>query len=139
VRRLFRLSKPELLLLLRALILVVQVRAALSVWPYDRVRRYFSRHRGFSKNPASSTRIVHFISIVSQRIPGASCLTRALAAETLLRWHGHDACLRIGVSKDASKRLRAHAWVESGGQIVIGGDEVQGLTPLRAAGAHPCP
>ena len=74
------------------------------------------------------------IDAASRYVPGATCLVRALAAETLLRKYGHDACLRIGVSKNSSQVLLAHAWVESEGQVVIGGEEAGGLTPLRAGG-----
>lgn len=139
VRRLFQLSRSESLLLLEAFILVVSVRAALCLWPYDRVRRYLDRESRISKNRPSSTEIVRLISAADRRLPGGTCLTRALAAEALLLRHGYDARLRIGVSKDGSSDLQAHAWVESGGAVVIGGDEVDGLTPLRAGDARPCP
>ena len=121
------------------MILVLAVRAALWLWPYDRVRRYFDREGGGSEDRPSSATIVRFISAVNRSIPRGSCLTAAVAAEALLRWHGYDALLRIGVSKNDSNSLQAHAWVESGGEVVIGGDEVEGLTPLHAAGAPPCP
>jgi hypothetical protein len=139
VSRLFRLSKSELLLLLEALVLVAAVRVALWLYPYDRVRNTLQRVRGVSKNKPSSARIAQFVSAAGRFVPNANCLTRALAAETLLRWHGYDPSLRIGVSKSAPNGLRAHAWVEIGGAVVIGGDAVDGLTPLQAAGPQPCP
>ena len=36
--------------------------------------------------------------------------------------------LVVGVSR--APGLRAHAWVESGGRVVLGGAQAQGLTPL---------
>jgi hypothetical protein len=139
VRRLFRLSKSELLLLLQALVVVIAVRAALWLFPYDRVRRYLQSKRGVSEFQPSAARIAQFVAAASRFVPRANCLTRALAAEALLRRHGHDACLRIGVAKSAPDGLRAHAWVECGGEVVIGGDAVEGLTPLGAAGVQTCP
>lgn len=38
--------------------------------------------------------------------------------------------LRIGVAKDGRERLKAHAWVESQGKIVIG--NVQDLSRFKA-------
>jgi hypothetical protein len=137
IARLFRLSIAELLVLVKVAVVVVGVRAALWIQPYDRVRRHLMRERSLSKVDVPAARIVQFVSGVSRRLPGANCLTSALAAETLLRWHGFDASLRIGVSKNSSQNLVAHAWVESGGMVVIGGEEVAGLTPLRPAGAQP--
>jgi hypothetical protein len=131
------LSKSEVLLLLEAAGLVVGVRIALWIWPYDRVRAYLDRWHVVSGHRHSSARVVQFISAVSRFVPRANCLTRALSAETLLRRHGHTASLQIGVSKNGSDRLQAHAWVESGGVIVMGGGEVEGLTPLQAAALRP--
>ena len=137
--RLFRLSKSERLLLFQALTLVAAVRVGLWLFAYDRVRRYLQSARGTSKNTLSPTRIASLVSAAAGIVPQATCLTRALAAETLLRRYGHEASLRIGVAKGASAGLRAHAWVECGGRVVIGGDELEGLTPLRADGVQTFP
>jgi len=53
-------------------------------------------------------------------VPAASCLTQALAMLVLLDWFGHSSELRIGVAKNGADRLKAHAWVECEGKIVIG-------------------
>jgi hypothetical protein len=54
-------------------------------------------------------------------VPGASCLTQALAAQYLLARSGHRSQLRVGVAQDPSGRLLAHAWLVSDGRVVIGG------------------
>lgn len=133
MRSLFRLSWWELLLLLEAVITVGAVRLALWLLPYDKVRAYLKRPQPVSKHSQPPAIVVRFVAAASQFIPAATCLTRAVAAQLLLRRNGHDASLQIGVSKKASDTLLAHAWVESGGVIVIGGDEVEGLTRLRPA------
>jgi hypothetical protein len=137
--RLFRLSKSEVLLAFQALILVAAVRVALWLFAYDRVRHYFQRAQGASKSTLSPARISQFVSAAATLVPRANCLTCALAAEALLRRYGHQACLRIGVAKGAANALCAHAWVESDGIVVIGGDALEGLTPLSASGVQTCP
>ena len=132
--RILQLPKAEFVLLVRALRTVASFRIALWLLPYNRVRRFFSTEQVVADSIVSPARIVRFIDAVSQYVPGATCLVRALAAETLLRRYGHHACLRIGVSKGSSQALLAHAWVESDGQVVIGGEEAGGLTPLQAGG-----
>jgi transglutaminase superfamily protein len=122
-----------LLLLLKATITVAAVRLALWLVPYDRIRAYLKKPPPVSKHPQSTASVVRFVNAASRVIPLATCLTRAVAAELLLRRNGHDASLKIGVSKTASDSLLAHAWVESDGVIVIGGDEAEGLTQLRPA------
>ena len=67
-------------------------------------------------------------------MPRAGCLARAVAAEWLLRRDGHAADLSLGVALDNERRLMAHAWVESSGVIVIGGDEAVGYRRLTPPG-----
>jgi hypothetical protein len=134
IRRLLQLSRSEWILLLQAASLVLRIRLALWIWPYDRVRRYLQTHTGCSRSRATRAAIIRFTSAAGRFVPYASCLTLALAAEVLLRRHGYDACLRIGVSKSDAGALKAHAWVESEGRIVIGGEEVDQFTTLRPAG-----
>lgn len=70
---------------------------------------------------------------VSRSVPGATCLTQALAAQLLLSRRGHASRLRIGVTRPADERLRAHAWLERDGVILIGGAGVAAYTPLSTA------
>ena len=130
--RMLRLPRTELVLLLSALRLVVGIRIALWLFPYDRVRRFLMRERTATVSNISARKIAQIVDAAGRRVPGATCLTRALAAETLLKQRGHGADLRIGVSKGSANRLGAHAWVESGGVVVIGGEGADDLTPLRA-------
>lgn len=68
-------------------------------------------------------RIGAAISRASRLIPGASCLTQALAARYYLRQLGLDSELRIGVAKDETGRFTAHAWLDCRGMTVVGGDD----------------
>lgn len=72
---------------------------------------------------------------VARLVPGASCLTQALATQVLLAWHGHaGAVVRLGVKRDGGALL-AHAWVEYRGHVVIGGPDVDAYVPLDAPAA----
>jgi Transglutaminase-like superfamily len=62
----------------------------------------------------------------------ATCLEQALALVGLLSLTGVPARLVIGVSRP-DPTLRAHAWVECDGRIVLGSAQSHGLTPLPAA------
>lgn len=61
-----------------------------------------------------------------------SCFPQALVGEMLLERNGHPAVLRIGVIKQPDGDLKAHAWVERNGEVVIGGpiSHVERYTPL---------
>jgi hypothetical protein len=57
----------------------------------------------------------------SRLLPGtSSCLAQALAARLLLRREGLPVEIRIGVGRTPPGGLKAHAWVESDGEIVLG-------------------
>ena len=62
---------------------------------------------------------VRAVRAVSRFVPGASCLTQAVAALLLIKAGGQQTELKIGVTKD-NREFKAHAWLEIGGQIIIG-------------------
>lgn len=64
----------------------------------------------------------------------ALCLPRALAAHAMLRRRGVASRLCLGVARDGDE-LAAHAWVEIGEDIVVGGADADGFTRLAAFGA----
>jgi hypothetical protein len=119
----------------KAWLLVASIRLGLWVLPFGVVRRLVSRRVRCAPGPAgdgprSPEALVRAVRRVSRFVPCASCLTQALAAEVLLRRAGHTPRLRIGLRRDDAGTLRAHAWVELLGQVVLGDAEVEGFTPL---------
>ena len=52
---------------------------------------------------------------------GTTCLTTALVAQALLRRHGYEAKLQIGVRRDVNGAFTAHAWLEREGRVIVGG------------------
>ena len=56
---------------------------------------------------------------------------RALVAEAMLERRGHETALRFGVD-DADTDVEAHAWLESGGEIVVGDENREAYTRLEA-------
>ena len=134
---------PERRLLVSALGVVTATRLALTILPSRVIIRAVARLSG--KRPATSLttvrprqratgldprRITWAVERVSLRVPGATCLTQALSAHTLLSRHGHPSRICLGVARSESGDFRAHAWLESQGRIVIGADGVAKLTRL---------
>ena len=120
-------------LLVHAVLLIGAARVALWALPFNTARRLFARRARQSAAPFPTTeRIGWAISVAKGFVPKGNCLPQALAAESLLTRSGYPVELRIGVAKTDEGRLEAHAWVESGGRLVVG-DLTQGLatyTPL---------
>jgi len=70
-------------------------------------------------NGSSPQAIAGAVRSAARLVPGASCLTQALAARVLLEQGGHSSRLHIGVSREHGD-FEAHAWVEHDGSIIIG-------------------
>lgn len=68
-------------------------------------------------------RLTWSVQVASQYIPAAVCLPQALTVQLLYRRAGYPAHLKIGVVKNKYDQLEAHAWVESQGRVVIGGEQ----------------
>ena len=66
--------------------------------------------------------MVHWAIDVATRYVGGTCLNRALAAQVLFGRLGLQTSLRIG-AKTESGELKAHAWVESNGIVLLGGGD----------------
>jgi hypothetical protein len=71
---------------------------------------------------------------VSHYLPGATCLTQALAAQALLTHSGFPSLVEIGVSKDELQRFHAHAWVVCQGQVVLGERKLERYNSLMVWG-----
>jgi len=83
----------------------------------------------YSLDPASqilAQEVGFAINIVSNHTPWKSeCLVKALAAQFILKVLNISSTLYLGVSKDDSNHLTAHAWVRSGNQIITGAFEYE--------------
>jgi len=126
IRKLRHLSAADRALLFQTVLWLGATRFALWLLPLGVVRRLLARAARPTRGARLTTeRIAWALSVAKRAVPRATCLPQALAAEALLTWGGHPAELRIGVIKTDRDRLVAHAWVESGGRIVVG--ELHGL------------
>lgn len=110
------------LLFLRALWRVASIRVLLTTISFPRVRRHvdrLSQARSRAMKASSPQAIAGAVRSASRLVPGASCLTQALAARVLLEQGEHASRLHIGVSREHGD-FEAHAWVEHDGAIIIG-------------------
>ena len=89
-------------------------------------------------SPPGVERISWAVRAASRFIPGGSnCLLRALATQSMLGRFGYRSELRIGVRKADEGGIAAHAWLESGGAVVIGEFELEEYVPLAPPESRP--
>ena len=132
----FALSAGDRALLIEAVAAVVLFRLALFFVGVDRLRAWSGR---LVARSAPVDRVAWAVGAASRWVPGATCLASALAAQRLMSVRGCASELHIGVARQ-ERQIAAHAWLESGGRIVIGepGDEAyKVLTSWRSAPALP--
>jgi hypothetical protein len=129
LRRLLQLGGRERRLLAQAAFWLVAFRLGLVLLPFRVVRRLASPAVGTSPSAgAAPERLSWALAAVANRLPGTTCLPRALALNTMLRRAGFPSELRLGVTRDDSSPMKAHAWVTCRGQAI--GDQGLGYSPL---------
>ena len=122
ILRFYKLSHRDRLLLLSCTLVVLCVRIVITLFSYRTVSCLMPvRSNAQPSSPDEVTRVIWGVRNAARIVPGATCLTQALAGQLLLAWHGLPSIVRIGVARDAHGRLLAHAWLMSEGRIVIGG------------------
>ena len=141
IRRFLQLSPGERVLCVRALGVVSAIRIGLWVLPYRMLHRWvFARseralHRAQSEGMAhaapSTARIVWLVQAASARVPQATCLIRALAAQYLLARHGYPSDVSIGVAGGGEASFAAHAWLTCDG-AELGAVEGENYTPITS-------
>ena len=68
-------------------------------------------------------RIAMAIDVAAANVPWrADCMIKVIAANRWLRRLGVASHFKIGVRKDMSNRLIAHAWLNVGDSVFVGGD-----------------
>ena len=114
--------------LLFAQLLLVMIVAELLVrmLPFRRFAPLVGRMRGDAPAPpALAARVRRLTLKAGDWLPwDAKCLVRSIAGRTVLGWRGYASELSLGLDIDGPA-LAAHAWLEAGGIVVSGADEMR--------------
>ena len=122
LRTFARLSWGERVLLARAAGVAWMVRLGLWLLPFRLLQEQVRSVRTRGRSRYAVNRLVWAVETACRYVPRATCLTRAIALQVLLRQQGYDSVVRIGIAKEHG-RFESHAWLESEGSILIGGQE----------------
>lgn len=136
--RFLSLPPSERLLLIKSALTLAAVKGGLRLLPFTSLEKLLGRatrisHRFRNWNSEKPDLLIRMVDIAGRHVPGTgSCLTRALAAQLLLARRGHRSTVRIGVARGGGQQLKAHAWLESEGRVLIGDSELECYAPLLA-------
>ncbi|BAY78623.1 hypothetical protein NIES25_50990 [Nostoc linckia NIES-25] len=126
VFKFIELNYQEKQLLTNTFILLILVRLGLWLLSFKRLQQLLSnisnpKPQRQDKYQISIDKIVWAVEVSSHYMPGGvKCLARALTCQVLMSRHSYTSNLCIGVAKDIEGELKAHAWLENQGKVVIG-------------------
>jgi Transglutaminase-like superfamily len=125
ISRYKNLNPAERHLFFRALALLVVTRVGLRMLPFRIVRNWtehFHNSNGLHSvmDRRSIGRVAWAVEAASRRLPGTTCLPRAIVTYILLGRLGQTSELRLGAALKPQGSFEAHAWVEVSGRVVIG-------------------
>jgi hypothetical protein len=122
-------------LFIKAVCLLAAIRVALALIPLNALRDALAwrwRKKSVVPYPAAPTlqQIIWATQSAARFVPGVTCLVQGLTALRLGISAGYPVTLNIGTAKEINGALRAHAWVEYQGQIILGRAQENIYTPL---------
>jgi hypothetical protein len=120
--------------LFNAFFLLVIIRLGLWLVPFRTLQksleRLFPCQDTSKEQPLLPEKYSWAVSSVSPYVPSATCLAQALTLQALLSREGIHSDLGIGVARDDTSGIIAHAWLEIDGIIIIGGEQKDRYTKL---------
>src|SRR5262245_58502429 len=128
LRKLWRLSWQDRLLLLEAFFSIAIATVAISVLPFHQVAFFAARQIRQPSVPhtvrlVTLRRIRWAILTVAGRVPWrAKCFQQGFAAQVMLRRRGVPSVLYYGAAQDENSGLLTHVWVRDGDVDVVGGE-----------------
>lgn len=118
----------------RSLVVVALVRLGLSTIGYRRMRGLLPEAPAVARAPTHRdlARTSWAVTLAARFVPGATCLTQALAGHYLLARQGIASTVRVGAKSTADGGFAAHAWLLAGETVVLGGlsEDVKTFAPL---------
>ena len=130
LRRFLRLPAPERRLLVEAVVLVALAQVVVRTLSFASVRRLVARvaRPAPGRERTDPAAVRRAVEAAGRVLPRSTCLMTGLAAHVMLARGGCPSRLSIGIARSAS--LRAHAWVESRNEMVVGGRERARYRPV---------
>jgi Transglutaminase-like superfamily len=125
ISKFFNLNNRKKQLLISTFILLTLVRLGLWLLSFKTLQKLLSsiskaKPQYQEKHQISIDEITWAVEVSSLYTPGVKCLARALTCQVFMSRQGYESNLCIGVAKGEAGDLKAHAWLESRGQVVIG-------------------
>jgi hypothetical protein len=128
LKRFKQLKAEQRNLLLRVFVTVVVARVSLCLLSVGTTRRVTTRLAA-GVRAGSVEQVAWAVKAACRFVPGATCLSQAVAAQAILARSGISSQVEVGVSKK-ERCFQAHAWVTCQGKVVLGGRQTEQYNSL---------
>lgn len=126
IKSFFKLNNSEKIIIIKAFSLLWIIRILLCLFSFSSIEKITNRlvviYRNNETTEFSIEKLIWAVNVMSIYTIGATCLTRAIAAQILLARYNYSSLIKIGVSKNG-REFEAHAWLESDDKIILGESE----------------
>jgi hypothetical protein len=129
-------ASTERSLILEAIVMLGVARVVVVIMPFRWIAAWLERApKSDGHNDALVSRVRRAVVIAARNVPwNAVCLPQAMAAKIVLARHGCGSALHLGANFNGQGKLVAHAWLVSGGEIVVGAAGADSVMPLARFG-----
>ncbi|HZC47402.1 MAG TPA: lasso peptide biosynthesis B2 protein [Candidatus Acidoferrum sp.] len=133
----FGLPASDRWLLASAVVSVIKARLTVTFVPVRKILAPVASRTETPLPDTEATRISWAVETAARIVPsGSNCLVRAIAGREMLARRGVSSQIRLGVAKNLSDALLAHAWLECGDRIITGEGEHLNYAAMPV-GEHP--
>ena len=107
-----------------ALLVVCGARLGLCLLPYRRLASWAKLRPMPAPRQREADLVTKYVARAARYVPGATCLTQAIAAQFMLGRCGVSSIVHIGMFQGPEGKPRAHAWLVVGSQVVLNRDGI---------------
>jgi hypothetical protein len=120
----FGLPASDRRLLASAAVSIIKARLTVTFVPVRKILAPITPRTDLPLPDSEASRISWAVETAARNVPsGENCLVRAIAGRAMLARRGVSSRIRLGVAKNLSDALLAHAWLECGDRIITGEGE----------------
>lgn len=98
------------------------------IWCAQKVNNKYLHHQ--SQDTFGRKFLLNAVNITSNYVPKATCLTKALAADTVLKQSQFESHLFVGIKRNDDNYFESHAWLQDDKDIIFGGDFSTSFKPI---------
>jgi len=134
-QRIRQLPAADKLLVLRAALWLAYAHIKLALTPFRQLCESLAVSKAKTieqVDPKYLTRIGYAVRAAANNVPWRSdCFPQTIAARMLLSHEGFSSTIHLGVEKSGEGGIAGHAWLTCGGEVVVGGEELDRYTEMH--------